>query len=980
VLGLLWGAIASRRGQAAAVFGVTLLAVVAAAAAVAYSRTSAEAVARADATAAPARQRLVTVSRAVSLDVSASSIVDAFQANVDEVLAMPGATPTLALTTSGVATTPGREELVAPLLYRDGFCGHARIVGSCPERTGEVLVSAPVAEAFGIRVGDELAYHVSLQPDGPPLRVVGSYARADPLDPYWLSASTAISVESSNELDEPDGPLVTTLDTIGGYRPENAVVVYDAFVPVELFVSGYDVPAELARAQHTLSLTSQDLATDAGNLAALVARDRRTVQLGVAVAAAELLVLCWFALFLAIRQTAQERRTDTALLELRGNTRTRTLALVAGQTAVPMLLAAAIGSGTGYTLWRAISPVAVVAIGSALLGALLLSVVAEWRTLRVPVADLLRRVPPRASGWQADLVDLAAVLVAGVGVFQARSGEAGVLGLAAPGLFALALGIAIAVALRPLAARLASAALRSGRLGTGLAAAHLARRRGTHRLVALGVVAVSLLATALLAWDSAAQAGGRRAGVEVGANRVLTVSANGRSHLLAAVRAADPSGREAMAVVVNTRDNGPRAPVVAVDATRLAAVLPWRAEYGFGLPEELAGWLHPAVPEPVRLTGDLAVQATSVGVTAVRLHLRALADGRPITVHIGPLRAGRSTYEADATGCAAGCRLVAVEPVGPPGAVLELHELAAGGTVVDAGVLGDPRRWRGPVSGTTGPVIALGSAGVRLELTPDRGFGEAAPDPKAYVVDAAVPLPVAVAGPLRRPELLGDRRLRPFGGATVPIVTRPVPLLPRAGSAGVLVDLEYADRVVPDTGTGDALQVWLSPTAGADLVDRLAAQGVTVASEDSVAAAEARYARQGSATASRFTVLAAAFALLLVVGVVIVLSAVERGPRSAELAALRAQGLSGRAVRRVALLSYLPVAAVAVLGGLAATAIAWPWLGPGGPTFVDGRGLATASGGIAPVPLGVAALAAVLVLGAVAGLAAIRLYRAVHRP
>ena len=973
MFGLLWGAIASRRGQAVAVFGVTLLAVVAAAAAAAYSRTSADAVARADAAAAPTRQRLVTVSEPVELDSAARSIVDAFRSHVDEVLAMPGVRPTIATTTSGAATAPSGAAIVAPLLYRDDFCAHATIEGRCPEQPGEVLVSTTVAEAYRIGVGDELAYHISLEPNGPPLRVVGRYAQADPLDPYWFTASSLIDMEG--------GPLVTTLDTIGGYQPEIAVVVYDASVPVDLFVTGYDVRAELARAKHTLSLTGQDLTTNAGDLATLVARDRRTVQLGVAVAAAELLVLCWFALFLAIRQTAQERRTDTALLALRGATRVRMLAVVAGQTAVPMLLAATVGATIGYALWHSTLLLAAVAVGSAVLGALSMSMLAEWRTLRVPVADLLRHVPARSSGWQADLVDLAAVLVAAVGVVQAQGNEPGVLGLAAPGLFALALGIAVAVALRPLAARVARAALRSGRLGAGLAAAHLARRRGTHRLVALGVVAVSLLGTALLSWDATAQAGGRRAGVEVGADRVLSVRATGRSHLLAAVRAADPTGREAMAVVVNARDSGPRSPVVALDTSRLAAVLPWRAEYGFGSAQELAAWLHPVAPEPIRLTGDrLTLVATPFGATEVLLHLRTLSDGQPVTVHFGPLEvAGRAAYEATVAGCAAGCRLVAVEPVGPPGAALEVHELRAGADVVYASVLGDPRRWRGPVSGTTGPVIASGPTGVRLEIPGEGRFGAPPPDPRAYVVDAAVPLPVAVAGELRRPELLGDRRLKVFGGAGVPIVTRPAPLLPRVGTGGVLVDLEYADRVVPDAGTGDVLQVWLSPEASGGFLDRLAAQGVTVTGEDSVVAARARFARQGSATASRFAVLAAAFALLLVVGVVIVLAAVERVPRGAELAALRAQGLSSRAARRVAVLSYLPVVAIAVLVGLAAAAIAWPWLGAGDSTFADGRGLAAPTDGIAPVPLGIAALAAVLALGAVATAAAIRLSRAIDR-
>jgi len=977
VLGLLWGAIASRRGQGVAVFGVTLLAVVAAAAAATYSRLSAEAVAGADAAAAPARQRLVSVTGRLTLDGGARSTVDEFTTRVDEALAVPGVPPTASLLVRGVAASPEAVgdgvALVAPLLYRDDFCDHATIDGECPDSPGEVLLSTELAGLLGARVGDDIGYHLALEPNTEPLRVVGLYRVADPFDPYWLSGSTAVPADSgvpgvpSRPEDEYDA-IVTELETVGGFDPDDAVAVADLVLPVGLFTgtSGYDVPAGLARADHTLSLAQLDLTSDAAAVADLVARDRRTLELSVAVAAAELLALCWFALFLAIRHTAQERRVDNALLGLRGSTRTRALALIAGQSAVPMLLAAAVGAPIGLVLGPVLAGrtggsapggttvadagtarLVGIAVGAAVLGALVVALLAEAQTLRSPVVDLLRRVPPRTAGWQGDLADLAAVLVAAVGIVQVQvaGGDPGVLGLAVPGLFALAVGVACAVALRPLAAKVATAALRTGRLAPGLAAAYLSRRRGTHRLVALGVIAVALLGTALLSWGEAASAGGQQAQLTVGADRVLTVRATSRAHLLAAVRAADPDGRQAMAVVVNARDRGPRAPVVAVDTARLAAIVPWRSDYG--PVADLVAWLRPAAPEPLRVTGTmLRLTATADGVTGVRVQLRSDVDGRETTVQFGPMAAGRAGYDATA-GCAGGCRLVAVEPVGPPGGTITLHELravsamgawticrrdpcGAGAGGIGPTTFGDAARWRGPVGrNTIGSVLSharLDEQGLRLRLSDPEAGGTAVHDARAYPVDAAVPVPIAVAGALPRPRQLGDQRVRLFGGAAVPVVVRPVPVLPRAGTDGVLVDLEYADRVVPDAGTGDVFQVWLAPGADRAVIDRLAASGVTMTAEDSVAGAEARIARQAPATASRFGLLAAAFAVLLAAGAVGVLSAVERGPRRAELAGLRAQGLSARAVRRVARLGTLAVVAVGLVVGVAAAAIAWQWL------------------------------------------------------
>ena len=178
---------------------------------------------------------------------------------------------------------------------------------------------------------------------------------------------------------------------------------------------------------------------------------------------------------------------------------------------------------------------------------------AESRSLRTSVVGLLRRVPGRRSRWGADVVDLAVVLLALAAAFQSlaerSSQDPTILTLLAPGLLALALGLMASRAAGPIATRVGVHLLRAGRIGPALAALNLARRPAANRLVAVMALAVALLGSTLVTAFTSAQAGHNRARHELGAARVLTVDAPSPQRLLAAVRGADPTGENAMAVV-----------------------------------------------------------------------------------------------------------------------------------------------------------------------------------------------------------------------------------------------------------------------------------------------------------------------------------------------------------------------------------------------------------------------------------------------
>jgi hypothetical protein len=309
--------------------------------------------------------------------------------------------------------------------------------------------------------------------------------------------------------------------------------------------------------------------------------------------------------------------------------------------------------------------------------------------------------------------------------------------------------------------------------------------------------------------------------------------------------------------------------------------------------------------------------------------------------------------------CRAGCRLASLELAAGP--AVDLRELTgdSSGTarpIVTPEMFADAGRWRtgvGNVATTVSPqphdgVLALAAIGVGRSRLPI--------DNKLYVVDAPIPLPAAIAGgsgQLAAPSERGTQTLSPFGDLAVPVNLTDVPLLPGLGTHGIMVDLEYADRVAGAGPHDEHQQVWLAPGAADDIVDRLRAAGLTILATDSVARADDRQARFGPAAADRFVLLAGAADLLLAVLALTVVAAVQRRARNAELRGFLQQGVPVGALRAAGRWSALAPAVLAALTGVVVAAVArlithsavpvftdgWP--GPTGPTGARALALAT---------------------------------------
>ncbi|MFB9447199.1 hypothetical protein Dvina_29295 [Dactylosporangium vinaceum] len=940
MLAVIWSAIRARRGPA--VVMALLVAVTAGGLGAAgwFADREAAAATAAVVAAAPAGQRTVGVRGNITLGADAEQALQRFRATTEAAAALP-----VERGVAGVQLPGAYGQTQSELRYRDDACANMALTGVCPARAGEVALPGALARRLGVAPGSRLVLSPALSRTPLTLTVVATFEPRDPLGWWWST--------------QPGGDAgYTVLDTIAG-AASPAYCTYDLLLAPAHFTGGDRAAAP--GAVERLRRDFPEVGSQAVVLSKAVEAERYAVTHGIVVAAVQLVAVGWIAIGVGAWYAAEARRADAARIALRGARRRRVLVATSGQSALPALVGAAVAAGllTGV-LHRPLTAAAVV-----LAGALVLIVLADWRLTRAPVQRLLRSAPPRRVPLAAAVLDLAVVALAVAAGYQsAVTGEAPVDGygleLLTPVLFATAGAVLLTRLLLPPAVAAGRAALAQGRLTGGLTALFLARRTSAYRIVPVLAATACLCGVAAQDWARADAARLHRARAEVGADRVLSVAPVPRDRLLAAVRTADPTGRSAMAVVVSGA-SGPGPRVLAVDAPRLAAVaaadIPalaldtgpagsgpgggsgagpadgaggaggaGRADGGGGAGGGGAGGvvnrLHPPAPAPVAVTGTaLELRAAADRAVTVSLTLAVAGTGETVRADFGTITDIR-VYRAEVPACRTGCRLVALDLDGAPGAVLDLTELRADGKVaVDGPGFADPARWRTAIRDdtATGVQRLRGAGGMRLAAIVPAG-GEQV-DRHVYAVDAPLPLPVlATTGALREPERSGSRELTVAG---LPVPVRPAISddLPARGGGVIMVDLEYANRLTTGAAvTGDVDQVWLAAGAPPGLVDRLRAAGLQVIGEDSIAAGRDRLAHLGPAAALRFHLLAAALALLLACAALTTVAAVQRRGRRAEILALRRQGVPAHVLRAAGRWSALAPVALALGIGLVAAA------------------------------------------------------------
>ena len=755
------------------------------------------------------------------------------------------------------------------IAYRDDVCAHLAIDGACPRGPREVLLAEPFAARLGLAVGDTVALRGRTEIPPVPMTVVGRYRALNADDPYW-----GIQTQGSERL--ADVGIFTPLATFASLRPNQIELSVDLTATPAAYRDRDPQAMTLAAEQGALRLGAEGIHVSSGlrALADRLGEERRLVVNGVVIGVTELLVVCWLALFLAVRRTAETRRADIGLLKLRGARRRDLWRFVAGQSLLPL----AVGGLVGYALgppvaeWLAgpadAGPVGAglgdpltltaAAVGLAVVGAAIAALAAERRTLTESVAALGRRVGRPRTGRRQFVLDAIVVVLALAGAYQAAAGAGQGVALVAPLLLALAVGV-LAVRLAPVAAgRIGANALHAGRLGAALAAHHLARRAGAASVLGVVVVTVAVGTATTLTWSSAASARAQRAALRgrraAGAHRP-----GGQPAPTAAGGADRRSGRPVghgggtHGYRGRTRPRGRR-----------------RATGGGGAP---AGRLRAARlrragdhPAPGRVRADHRTGGQSH-------RRRELHCGR--TPGRRPGRRGRTA--AGGVVRPAGHRPAHVRPAGrlchrlPAGVAVGVSTASTvditGAVTVHSvsnvdGALADRTRWRAGVADAAAvPELTAGPDGLRIAP----GRGPAVPQLTAFVADAPTPLPVVRGG-----DIAVDRsqpRSAVVGGDVLPVrVAATGARLPGAAD-GLLADLDYADRLSPDAGDRVTTEVWLGRDAPTGIDTALTSAGLTLLGERGIAGRQSELDARGPATALRFLVIVAlvAIAMALVV-------------------------------------------------------------------------------------------------------------------
>ncbi len=885
---------------------------------------------------ATAADRSIAITSQVPVSDSVEQALQRIVAQVREQAPQPELEAITGVLNRGIALDSTQELWTAsPLVARPGVCDHVRVTGRCPEAANEALISTSTATRLGLSGLDkQFQYNLAGVPEPVTLRVVGTYepGLAADRDSFWAGRALFVPqpLRAAN-------PVFTSLQTFEAAKMETI------HGTVDLVVTGPDWPYErLGDLRVDMTKATADNGWELSDglpfLLRRIEQARQRLRISAPLGAVTLLLLALSILILAAGHLARGRQRENALGLLRGTLGRHRFFLMRGPTLLVLLIAAPFGAAVGWLLVTALTRLVfgrreplelswqALAAGGIVLVLAMVGVILTERSRRSgPLLEALRGVPPRQrrTGLIFDFI-VAALAVAAVGqtLFGDDSGANAGVAMAAPILAAASIGLLATRLVRPTAALVGGARLRRGRIVSGLAAIQLARRPGAAQVVALVVVCVALVGHTAAAWDLAARQAGAHAIATLGAQQVLTVAAESRPALLAATHKADPEGTWAMAVSRTYMSHGRI--MIAADTSRLPVAA------GLGS-EGLFDQLRPPVNDPVMVQGTGVVLETTLMRQIAPIEVTAVlhdSEGKSVTSTVTMTgEVGDQAVEIPVPACAKGCRLAWFSfERSPDGIVLKgLRQSGPDRVLLTGSAFTAAARWRSSFDLASEVTIITDSERLFLHYRPvdTRRISR---DIRLQVADAPIPLPIAVIGP---PELAQTQELTAdslFSGVERPIaVVRAFDSLAGVPGDGVLVDLEYADRLSDSTDNAAELQVWLGTAAPADAVQRLEAAGLVLIHTDSAAALAARERLSGDGLGLRLQLIAAALAVALALLAILVLADTDRRHRLAELIWMREQGLSRRAVRRVAHAGYLGVVVAALPVALVACAVAW-WL------------------------------------------------------
>jgi len=963
-----------RLGSSLVMLVVALSATTAAAVGPIYLAAAKDSVLRASLSSSPVFATGLTVSPSAGSSVTERAV----EAAIERLPVGPDAThwygrPILEGLVGGKTIAADRQPYAIQLLYRTGFCGHLDLVaGHCPQAPLETILSTRSLHAIGSAVGARLPITLTggARLD---LDIVGSYIAPTggptSLPAYWWEETPFLFGSGTPEAPYLDSAFVApqTLRDL----PRSAIAYFSAQVPLRDSVihTAAIAPLRAALRAYDLFLETHlglSATTPLGALFAGFVADAHLMSAIVAVAVAELVLLCLVVLYGVVVRTADSRRQEVALARLRGFSSFGTLRVAMTEPSLLVVAAIPFGILAGWGIVALLGsiplgrgvPVALNGYGVlAALGAAAGGIVA----VGLGSANLLamrlgsRGEDPGRSSRNALVVDVAILVLAGAGLIELSS--VGVLGgshtnplaALAPGLLAAAAAV-IGMRAIPIVSRLgvrATAPVKG--LSLFLASRQLARRPSLSRHLLPVTLSFGLVVFAGSSYLVANHNRARAGLYAVGAAEVLDVVPRGGVDLETVVDRAIPDRHEAMAVVQLTASTGN---LLAVEAHRLAGIA-FIPSLGAARLARLGDELAPKVAPSVFLTGSelRATVSEPVGLKpAVGLEVTVFDEvyEAETEIDLGALRPGTHTYVASTEGaCATACRLVSIEPLwsppasySPPSksfsfAIDSLVGTTPGGTVLSSARLSPASAFEltGINAQGTGAGAARGSLADKalgrrrfgLEVAVSESELDVDVSSGVLIVPADVPavIPTVFGSALAAVDDAIPRGpsvpIEGFDGNTLaaePIAV--VTSLPRVGDDASLVDLAFLSRSQSGIAIGTEDEVWLSARASPRLLHRLERGGLVIVGQQSAAAARSVLNHSGVALSFLLFVFTMVVAVLLALGSTVFAVLVDARRRVVELAALRSVGVPLRTLRRSLVTEQAVVLGLGALLGLGA--------------------------------------------------------------
>ncbi|HTW19328.1 MAG TPA: hypothetical protein VME70_03830 [Mycobacteriales bacterium] len=802
------------------------------------------------------------------------------------------------------------------LVTSSGLCAQVQMVsGTCPTTGPDVALPAGVAAQDGLKIGSRLRINQwEVEPNGqinttilgvtihtkkgPPTGVtpsrfvtlVGTYQVRQPGAAYWMGAAPVTTAS-------PEQALPTTVLTTPALF--HAIPLYtfaQVFVREPLQASRV-VPADAASLRHAITVFQAIdntghvvVTTDLPQLLTLDAADRSTLGRVTLVSVAQLLALLALVLAVVLCVSSTARRTEMMAANVRG----RHALLVAAELAIEPIVLVVLGSAAGAALARLAvrlalghwllpgtpvpvlphdSQLGVAAVAAG--GILTAGVIALWAARRTTLLSATAEPGNAATWWEVAIFTLAVAGLIELVVAGGIRSKATPWALVTPTICGLAVALLLARGIPPLLGPVVRRTRRTRRLSVYLLVRELRRDVNAWRVTAVVAMAVSLLAFAVAIDRGAVRDRDDRAGLIVGADRVVSVDLASVRTLPGIVQQLDPNGRWAMAAVQVVPLGSPDERTLAVDAPRLAAVAGWSRRVAGRTPAQLAKLIDPMRVRPFTFKGAplrLAIDNSKPGKVPESLTLDyALPNGALRSAKGQDLRAGRHHYIWRTPGCAVGgCRILSFSIPNPP-----RHQPLD----ITIGGLGN-----GP---WIGDALHLQPVPIGLRIT--AGHYDSVLGGEALVRREAAKKIPAVFSP-GEPLVVGVDSFEP----PAHVVARAA-ALPRLLNNGTLVDLSYlllADRGANPGTTLVQPQIWLGSRAPADAVARIEALHVRVEGVSTKAAAIHRLNQLDPALGLDAYLAVAAMAVLLALALLCGQGAVAARRRRSEYVALATAGVS----------------------------------------------------------------------------------------